>query len=217
MEIRMFGQRFNVGAIQSLYLILPATAQIAQVAPASVVAHSPVEIRTNDAARIFVAGARPDEGKLGSHAPRKIDHSAGVDEVLKMLQAGVSKDVIRMYIENSPIVYVLSPGDIIALKENAVPDDITTAMLKRGALLMKQISQLKQHNGIAPPFYSANRKPLVDPESYEYFQYYYLLPRTLAATKQRLFYPTGSPGDVFPSHYGGFPVCPFPPPAGGLP
>src|SRR5262249_6702125 len=131
--------------------------------------------------------------------------------ILKMVKAGVSTEVIKAYIESSPIAYRLTATEIMALKEEAVPDELTTAMLKRGAALRTQASQAKN------PDAGGNRRYYaLDPEGYDYFQYYYLYPRTLAAANQRLF-STGAPfSGAAPygyGYYGPLPFAPLPPSA----
>ena len=212
MKHQAISRRFTVAAILSLCLALCATGQVAQVGGTSAIAQNAAEVRTNDSLSAFGAAAKPDQAKRGPNATSKVEHSAGVDEVLKMMQAGVSPDVIRTYVENSPIVYTLSANDIIALKQHAVPDDITTAMLKRGARLMQQLSQLNRRNSTASLYPAQNpNNNLLDPESYEYFQYYYLLPRTLAAANQRLLSSYAPFGDVSPYRYGAYGMFPFRP------
>ena len=112
-------------------------------------------------------------------------YAPGVDEILKMMQAGVSTQVMLNYVENSPIPYRLDPADIITLKQQAVPDDVTTAMLKRGAALRAQMDQARSL-AKAPSRNNARYSGL-DPEGYDYFQYYYFYPRTLAAANQQLY------------------------------
>ena len=139
--------------------------------------------------------------------------SAGIGEILRMVTAGVTKEVMMAYIETSAIAFHLTAADVISLKENAVPDDLTMAMMKRGAELTAQASQANASTATAARVRGAARSDAavaafpsgrlnpgsLDPESYDYFWYYYLYPRTLASANQRLLssYPTfGS----FPSY-----------------
>jgi len=120
----------------------------------------------------------------------KAKHSPGLDDILQMIQAGVSTEVTKSYIENSPIRYTLTPSEIIALKKQGVPDELTSAMLKHGAMPAAQPSLQGKPRALILP-YSGGYRPYggLDPEGYEYFQYYYLYPRTLAAANQRLYTP----------------------------
>ena len=126
--------------------------------------------------------------------------SSGLGEILKMLDAGISQMVIRMYIEASPLAYNLSAADIILLKARGSSDDVVTALLKRGAEVRTQASTISANSAAAaaPNAPASNPAPqhvyagpspgygVLDPESYAYFYHYYLHPRTLASVYQRL-------------------------------
>lgn len=153
----------------------------------------------------------------------------GVGEVVKMLQAGVSKEVLKTYIETAQVTAPLSSADIVTLKEHNVPDDLTVALIKRGAELTAQTNQARASNAAkATASGTISLDALVaalrrgqfqpghlDPEGYDYFRYYYLYPRTLASANERLFsssvFPTYPP--YFPGYYSpwGFRPGPFPP------
>src|ERR1019366_2934417 len=64
----------------------------------------------------------------GSKTPAQ--YPAGVDGILKMVQAGVSKDVMKSYIETTPVAPHLSAADIVTLKEHGLPDELTVALMK---------------------------------------------------------------------------------------
>jgi hypothetical protein len=162
-------------------------------------------------------------GAKGPTHPR-----AGIDEVLKMLQAGVSKEVIKAYIETAQVASPLSAADIVTLKEHSLPDDLTVALIKRGAELTAQASQAGASNA-APPMVSGTTSldtlvaairrgqfssGQLDPEGYDYFRYYYLYPRTLASANERLFSSPASPPPPYSRGYyspWGFRPGPFAP------
>jgi hypothetical protein len=143
-----------------------------------------------------------------------------------MVQAGVSKEVIRAYIDGSPIPYRLSAEELIALKAKGVPDDLALPMVRRGAELKAQASseQAGQAPSTAAAAQATPAAPLMplglnpgrgslDPESYDYFTYYYLYPRTLAYANARLYslgpprygYGYGGPGYGFGGYgFGGY-------------
>jgi len=153
-------------------------------------------------------------GKPNETSPTK--YSVGIDDILKMVQAGISKEVIKTYIENSPVPYNLSATDLIALKERGVTDDLTTALMKRGSVVRAEANQAAAPGSTEPrasasgaPLYS-DRRGHLDPEGYDYFWYYYLYPRTLASANQR-FYSSGAPLDVYPYAYGYYQPAPFRP------
>jgi hypothetical protein len=130
-----------------------------------------------------------------------------------MVQGGVSMEVIKDFIENSRVPYNLNADDIISLKSHSVPDDLTRAMIKRGAALMPA-----SRPGRGPADSGNRPRPaMLDPEGYDYFQYYYLYPRTLAAANQRLYssYPSFgySPYSYGYGYYGPAPFSPYGPTA----
>jgi hypothetical protein len=169
----------------------------------------------------FAATGREPATASNSPPAGAVKHSTGVDEILTMTQAGVSSEVLKTYVESSQIPYNLNATDLIDLKQHGVPDDLTMAMLKRGANLRTQAGQSSNLNSTSPAYpVSRSRHGLLDPESYNYFQYYYLYPRTLAAANQRLFssYPTYLNTPLYPySNYGPPPFYPAPPSVFGRP
>ncbi len=208
------------GALLGAWFPLAAPAGEAQVNPNSPAASTATEVRPNNPVGTAAAPVRPDEGKPASNASGTATTSTGVDEILKMMRAGVSAEVIKAYIEHSSTPYNLHATDIIALKEHGVPDDVTTALVKRSAALKMQAAAsmsngntVRSANGATSPRYGR-----LDPESHDYFYYYYLYPRTLAAANQRLYslnpafsgYPHYGYG-----YYGPPPFGPFPPSAFG--
>jgi hypothetical protein len=150
------------------------------------------------------------------HATRLTQHQSGIDEILKMVQAGVSKDVMKTYIESTQVASHLSAADIVTLKEHSVPDDVTVALIKRSAELTAQASQAGGTNtALAKSSGTISLDALVaairrgqfssgqlDPEGYDYFRYYYLYPRTLASANERLFSSPSFP--VYPPYSRGY-------------
>ncbi len=157
--------------------------------------------------------AAKSDANTAQRADAAAPRSAGVDEILKMVQSGVSVEVTKAFIENSPVAYQLTAADVVALKAHAVPDEIVTAMIKRGAALRAEASQSSSPNSaVALPL--DRTSGALDPESYEYFQHYYLYPRTLAAANQRLYCPPPGYSRSLPypyAYYGPAPYGFFPP------
>lgn len=139
----------------------------------------------------------PAPGTTGQKEARSPDGPSGVQQVLKMVDAGVSKDVIKAYVETAPMVFKPSAEDLIKLKERGVPDDVTMAMLKRGS---EQAQSTATQLASAVTANLRNRLYL-DPEGYDYFQYYYLYPRTLSSVYGRL---GPYSGPYYSGYYGGF-------------
>ena len=112
--------------------------------------------------------------------------SPAVQAVLRMTEAGVSLEVIKTYVECSASVDPLTDADIIALKQHDVADGIVTALMTQGA--KRRALEDQRKNELAARALAARDRHLggLDPESYEYFQYYYLQPRASASAYQRL-------------------------------
>jgi hypothetical protein len=131
---------------------------------------------------------------------------SGLKEVLKMVDAGISTDIIRMFIQNSTVACDHSADDIIALKQRGAPDEIAMALLKRSAELKAQASPISAGSPPAGPAPAAVSVTIpnyggIDPESYAYFYHYYLHPRTLASVYQRLgVYGSAYPNGFYPSN-----------------
>ena len=73
-----------------------------------------------------------------------VTFSAGVADILRMVDAKVDPGVIKAYIENSPVAYNLSAAEIIAAKQRGVADELLASMIARGA-------QLREKRASAPP------------------------------------------------------------------
>jgi len=125
--------------------------------------------------------------------------SHGVGEILKLADAGVSTEVIKSYVECSPIPYQPTDVDVIALKKHNVADEVVTLLLKRGAQVRAALTQAR-NDALARALTSRRMTAGgLDPESYDYFQHYYLQPRALASVYERLA-PYSSP--LFTYTYG---------------
>jgi hypothetical protein len=175
MRSYLAGRRHGVDALIALLLAFMVQSAAAQESVAPLSTTNATQAVTTDPKP--AANQQTNEAKSKRLPPR----SKSIQEILKMTQAGVSKEVIKAYIENSPRAYHPSSADMIALKENGVSDDITIALLKRSAPAQSQ-------PGIAgvPGPQLAGQGPVPGPESYDYFQRYYLFPRTLGAAYDRL-------------------------------
>jgi hypothetical protein len=195
------GRWWVTGALLTIWLVLPTLARDGQ--PGSAVGTAPAaETKPTDSAKT----AAPETKTTETSQPNA-PVSNGVAEVLKMLNAGVSKDVLKTFIETSPVAYNLSSADLIALKQRGVPDEITMALLKRGAETRAQAAQAANPAGVQAAPGAGNRNiPVVvhpgylDPDGYDYFHYYYLHPRALADAQQRL--------GIYPGAYGYYPGLP---------
>jgi hypothetical protein len=73
----------------------------------------------------------------------------GVSEVVKMYQGGIGKDVIQGYIENNALAFHLTADGIIYLQHLGVPQEVTSALIRRDGELQKQAVAAYQQQGQA--------------------------------------------------------------------
>jgi hypothetical protein len=168
-----------------LNLVLLGQPALAQNKPAPA---TPIAEQSNTTAN--QAATRTDQpnsaGKTPDSAPKL---SPGIEEILKLVRAGVSPEVIKSYIDSSPIAYHPSAEDLITLKQLGVSDEIATALLKHGADLRVQAAQ-RAADAAAAGLMPANRgSSNFDPESYGFWWYHYAYPRALAHANQTLSWP----------------------------
>jgi hypothetical protein len=105
--------------------------------------------------------AEPARGALGASTTR---FSPGVDEVLRLVDANASPEVIKAYVQDSRSAYHLSASEIVALKDRGVTSDVLVALLQHGRELRAQNPPVAP----AAPVLGANPEaaPLVDPQAY---------------------------------------------------
>ncbi len=101
--------------------------------------------------------------------------SPGISNVLKLVDANVSKEVVIAYITNSP-AFAVTPEDVIILKNRGVPDDITNFLLTHSSqakpkAVAKPAPVLKEVQQANPTVH------VINPESYEFWYYNYAYPR----------------------------------------
>src|SRR4051812_41711741 len=138
MRLNLMAPWLARGVLAGVLLVMPLPAMNAQTgnpAPGS----PPSETRNPNAATAQAGQVSPKSHEAEIPANT---FSAGINDIIKMVQAGISKELLKTYIENSPVPYNLSPADLIALKERGVADDITTALIKRGAVVRTQTNPI---------------------------------------------------------------------------
>src|SRR5258706_4345958 len=65
-------------------------------------------------------------------------YSAGIAEILKLVDAKIDAEVIKAYIKSSPIAYNPGATEIISLKDRGVSSDNLSALLQQGDELHRQ-------------------------------------------------------------------------------
>src|SRR5271165_4179634 len=99
-----------------------------------------------------------------------VRYSAGVADVLKMMDAKVDPAIIQAYVKSSSVAYNLNAGEIITLRDHGVPADVLTAMIQRGGELRGQAaraSQVAAPPQVQPP-YPATAAPYAPAPAYDY-------------------------------------------------
>lgn len=122
-------------------------------------------------------------------APEKPKTSAeGIADVLKMAEAGVSKDVLKGFIEKSGIPYRPTPVEIITMKKRGVPDAVITAVMDAGDKVQKQrvAAAAEARAAAGVPGERLSVYGAMDPESQEFWWYHYGYPRSLASSSRVL-------------------------------
>ena len=83
----------------------------------------------------------------------------GVAEVVKMYQDGIGKDILIGYIENSSLPFHLNADGIIYLQHLGMPQEVTSALLRRDGELQKQAGAVYQQQQQQAAMVAANPQP----------------------------------------------------------
>ncbi len=70
--------------------------------------------------------------------------SSGLQEILKMHEAGVDKSVILAFVQSASVAYHPSANEVIYLRDEGVSTEIISAMLKRGGDLRDRAAELQR-------------------------------------------------------------------------
>ncbi|MBI1176538.1 hypothetical protein GC207_03780 [bacterium] len=146
-----------------------------------VASEKPVAAKAQPVASQDDTAAVKEEPKPKAHVLPK-----GIEEIVKMSEAGVGPELLQRFIANSGIVYRPTGADIVEMKKRGVPDEVTMAMLARDTEIKEQIEAAR--NRVAAPAIvrTLSTDGELDPESYEFFWYHYAYPRALANSYRTL-------------------------------
>jgi len=97
-------------------------------------------------------------------------YSAGIAEIIKMLDAKVDAPVILAYIQNSPIPYNPDATELVALKEHGASTETMVALLHHGDQLRVQLAQVQSAANPQPavPAYEYPPQAAYPPYPYDY-------------------------------------------------
>jgi hypothetical protein len=71
-------------------------------------------------------------------------YSAGIGELIQLLDAKMDEQVVVNYIQNSPLPYNPSARDLVALKEHGASSEVLIAVLQRGNEVRLQLAQAQR-------------------------------------------------------------------------
>ena|SRR5579862_651985 len=77
-------------------------------------------------------------------------YSAGIAEIIQMLDAKVDAQIVIAYIQNSSIPYNPEAMELIALRDHGAPVEMLTALLHRGDELRLLLAQAQSRSNPAP-------------------------------------------------------------------
>jgi len=164
-----------------------------------------------------VATAKPAEAQAPKTDPKPEakDQSTAIEspalrEFLKLVDGGVSKEIMIVFINQSSIAYQLTAGDIVALKQRGVADEVIAALMTHGAGVKGQTAQLKGPVAVPAIVRDFSTGGSLDPDSYEFWYYHYAYPRALSYSYKTLapYYPPYVYGRTY-SHGPRYPRPPF--------
>jgi hypothetical protein len=97
-------------------------------------------------------------------------YSAGLADIIKMLDARLDAAVILAYIQHSPIPYNPEATELIALREHGASTETLIALLHRGDELRLQLAQAQSAVNPPPaaPAYDTAPEAAYPPYPYEY-------------------------------------------------
>jgi hypothetical protein len=76
--------------------------------------------------------------------------SVGLDEIVKLVKAGVDESVILVFIQRSTVPYNPDADEIIRLRELGVSSTLITALLRHGEALRQATAQVQKQTSPAP-------------------------------------------------------------------
>ncbi len=133
------------------------------------------------------AGAKPEPANAAAAAkPRAHTLPKGIEEIVRMSEAGISNEVLKRYIENSGLAYEPTGADLIAMKQRGVPDEVTVVMLARSSAIRAEYEAARRRIAAPAIVRTLATDGQLDPESYEFFWFHHAYPRALAGSYQTL-------------------------------
>ena len=132
------------------------------------------------------ATSTPRPATVAASTNSASSRSRSIDDILKLADASLSKDVLLSFVASSSTFYNLSAADIIALKEHGVADDVITALLKRDGEVKNSVAAARGTTAAPAIVRRLSTDGYLDPESYDFWFYHYAYPRALSESYRML-------------------------------
>lgn len=143
-----------------------------------------------DAEKTLTAPAKVESKTVSvakeSTSPKAHVLPKGIEEIVRMSEAGVSPEVLTRYIEDSGLAYEPTGADLIAMKRRGVPDDVTVVVLARSSAIRAEYEATRKKIAAPAIVRTLSTAGQLDPESYEFFWFHHAYPRVLAGSYQTL-------------------------------
>ena len=154
--------------------------------------------------------ANPGQATATVAAPAPVSLPYGVQDVLKLVRAQISEDIIVNYIGGSGVAYNLGPNEIVYLRGQGVSDRVMTAMMEERkrvvaqasaqAAMQQMLSTPAPANAVSAPSYAPAAQPQAAAQAAP--STVYVVPDT-----QTYAYPYSYPYPYYysaPWYYGGY-------------
>lgn len=82
--------------------------------------------------------AQPTEAARPAKTPNPVNLSYGLDEIARMIEAGIQPEVMEAFIDNSTIAYAPNARDIVHLHELGAPPRVVASVIRHGGRLREQ-------------------------------------------------------------------------------
>lgn len=129
----------------------PPAAPLAALAAGPSAVSTPAETNPNDPNPTAPGDTNPPVTVIKQFDPNAIKFSTGVQEIVRLAQAGVGENVIKAFIEKSNLPYNPSADEIIFLSDIGIPSSVLTAMLQEGNKVIEQNARNPQPARVAEP------------------------------------------------------------------
>jgi hypothetical protein len=99
----------------------------------------------------------------GPRDRRPVRLSVGLDDVVKLVKAGVDESVVLAFIQSSPVAYHPSAQEIIRLRELGISSPVITAMLQRGEEIRVRAAEARREMELRNAPTPQPAPPVADP------------------------------------------------------